>query len=133
MSKRKIKYNKLWESEFNLIQVCPGDHYSISCKLCQKTFSVSGSGAGQVRSHTISKLHTSRLKEREGKLKFSKDKDGILELKAAKISYTVEVEILKAKIIHSLKCVESNYSFALTNGDGKVFEAMFPDSKIAKG
>ena len=98
-----------------------------------KTFSVSGSGAGQVRSHAISKLHTSRLKEREGQLEFSKDKDRILELKASNNSYTVEEEILNAEIIHSLKCVEPNYSFASTNGDGKVFEAMFPDSKIAKG
>ena len=44
MSKRKTKYNKLWESQY--------DGYSANCKLCQKDCSVSGSGSGigQVRS-----------------------------------------------------------------------------------
>ena len=65
-------------------------------------------------------------------IRIIKDKDRMLELKASNISYTAEKEILEAEIIYGLKCFEPNYSFASTNGNAKMFEVIFPDSKIAK-
>ena len=80
-SKRKTKYNKLWESEFLWIQSCKGDEHLAFCKLCKKSFSISGSGIAQVRSHTNSKLHISREQESQGQSHFSKDSDNTLWLK----------------------------------------------------
>lgn len=119
-SKRKTKYNKLWESEFHWIQPCKGDVNSANCKLCQKTFSISGSGLGQVKSHSNSQLHLSREKESEGQSHFSKDSDNTLTLKGPLIRLTDDELVRKAEIIRALEVVASNYSFASTNNDGEV-------------
>ena len=44
---------------------------------------------------------------------------------------STEEEVRRAEIIHALKYVESNYYFTSMN-DGVRFQAMFPDSQIAK-
>lgn len=71
--------------------------------------------------------------EKDGQSQFSKDENNRTNLKASKYVFTDDEEIQKAEIIQALKCVKSNYSFASTHWDGKMFEAMFPYSKIAKG
>ena len=131
-SKRKTKYNKLWESEFDWIQPSKEDVNLASCKVCQKTFSICGSGIGQVRSHANSKLHIARKKETEGQSHFSKDSDNTLRLKGNLIRLTDDELVRKSEIIRALDCVGSNYSFASTSDDGKKYQEMFPDSEIAK-
>ena len=41
-------------------------------------------------------------------------------------------QVIHAEIFQALKCVESNLSFASSNGDNQQFKLMFPDSKIAR-
>ena len=132
MSKRKTKYNKPSESQFNWIKSCSKDVHSVHCKLCQKDFSISGGGVTQIKSHATSKLHLAREKEREGQSHFSKDAHNSIQINNPKISLSTEEEIRNAEIIQALKCVESNYSFASTSNDGERFRAMFPDAQTAK-
>lgn len=68
-------------------------------KLCQKTFSVRGSGIGKLRSHEINKLSSIWVERREGKSLFSKDENNKINLKASKYIFTVVKEIQKAEII----------------------------------
>ena len=119
MSKRKTKCNKSWESQFNWIKPYSKDVHSVHCKLCQKDFSIRGGGVTQIKSHATSKLHLAREKEREGQSYFSKDADNSIQINNPKISLSAEEEIRKAEIIHALKCVESNYSFASTSNYGE--------------
>lgn len=131
-SKRKTKYNKAWESEFSWIQPCKTDVFSAQCKICLKTFAVSGGGISQVSSHKKSKLHITREKESNGQCLFRKDNDNTLRLKNTQITLSNDELVRKAEIIQALKCVDSNQSFSSTNDDGKKFQEMFPDSEIAK-
>ena len=48
------------------------------------------------------------------------------------MNFSVEEEVQRDEIIQALKCVESNYSFASTNGDRKRFEAIFPIQRLPK-
>ena len=41
-------------------------------------------------------------------------------------------QVLHAEILQTLDVVESNYSFASTNGDNELYRGMFPYSKIAQ-
>ena len=132
MSKRKTKCNKSWESQFNWIKPCSKDVHSVHCKLCQKDFSIRGGGVTQIKNHATSNLHVAREKEREGQSYLPKDAANSIQINNPKISLSTEEEIGKAEIIHALKCVESNYSFASTSNDGERFRSMFPDSQIAK-
>ena len=130
MSKRKTKYNKSWESQFNWIKSCSKGVHSVHCNLCQKDISTSGGGVTQIKSHTTSKLHLAREKEREGQSHFSKDADNSIHINNTEISLSTEEEIRNAEIIQALKCVESNYSFAYTSNDGERFRTMFPDHRL---
>ena len=102
------------------------------CKLCQKDFSISGGGVAQIKSNATSKLHSARKKEKEGQSHFYKDANNLVHIKSLKISLSTEEEAQREEIIHVLKCIESNYSSASTNGDGERFQAMFPDSQITE-
>ena len=117
MSKRKTKCNKSWESQFNWIKPYSKDVHSVHCKLCQKDFSIRGGGVTQIESHATSNLHLAREKEREGQSYLPKDAANLIQINNPKISLSTEEEIRKAEIIHALKCVESNYSFASTSND----------------
>ena len=75
MSKKKTKYSKSWESQFNCFKPYSKDVHSVHCKLFQKDFLIRGDGVTQIKSHATSKLHLAREKEREGQSYFSKDAD----------------------------------------------------------
>ena len=77
-------------------------------------------------------MYSARKKKKEGQSHFYKDADNLVQIKSLKISLSTEEETRRAEIIHVLKCIESNYSSASTNGDGERFQAMFPDSQITK-
>ena len=133
MSKRKTKYSSLWESTCNWIQPCPKDEFSACCKICENIFSISGGGVSQVKSHATSKLHVARSKNSEGQSTLCKYSDNVIWISRSEIQFSPEEEIQKAVVLQAMKCVESNYSFASLNGDGRRFGEMFPHSKIAKG
>ena len=45
---------------------------------------------------------------------------------------TYDEQVIRSEIFQALKCVESNLSFASSNGDNQQFKLMFPDSNIAR-
>ena len=47
------------------------------------------------------------------------------------ILLSTEDQVIRAEILQTLDCVQSNYSFASANNDNEKFEQMFPDSKMA--
>ena len=104
--------------------------YSAFCLLCKKTFSVSGSGISQVKPHAGTEKHLGRSKDLEGQSTFRKSSDNVVELTSSKIIFPPGEEVHRAEILHALKVVDSNQSFASADGDGERFVAMFPDSKM---
>ena len=80
MSNRRIKYNKNTESEYDWLQYCTGDQLSAICKHCKNIFSISGGVGAQVKSHACSKIHLSRIRERQGQSLFNKDRDNAINL-----------------------------------------------------
>ena len=58
--------------------------------------------------------------------------NGIATLNRGLQSLSLEEKITNAEILRCLQVVNSNYSFAGTESDGKQFQAMFPDSQIAR-
>lgn len=132
MSKRKTKYNSEWEKEYRWLQKVQNDLFSAHCKLCKKTFSVGGGGICLIKQHEKTKLHVSRVAEQRNQLTFTRDSDNVVELDKKPLLFTDEEKVLKAEILHALKCVDANWSFQSTNDEGKRYVAMFPDSEIAK-
>ena len=96
MSKRKPKYNKSWESQFNWIKSWSKVVHSVHGKLYQKDFSINGGGVTQIKSHATCKLHLAREKEREGQSHFSKDTDNLIQVNNPKISLSTEEEKQKS-------------------------------------
>ena len=45
---------------------------------------------------------------------------------------TYDEQVIRAEIFQALKCIESNLSFASSNGDNQRFKLISPDSKIAR-
>ena len=132
MSERKTKYNFEWEKEYTWLQKAQNDSFSAQCKWCKKTFSVGGGGICLIKQHEKTKLHVSRAEEQKNQLTFIKDRDNVVELSKKTIQFTDEEKVLRAEILHALKCVDANWSFQSSNAEGKRYCLMFPDSEIAK-
>ena len=113
------------------------DPQSAYCGICLKSFKISNSGVGQLKSH--SKCHEGGKRKKtalnwknqwtlvlgdRAELGLSKKNSLVLSRKKA---------ILKAEILQTLHIVEKNLSFASANDDSDRFKLMFLDSTIAKG
>ena len=53
----KATYQLSWERTYPWIKTVNGDQSKAFCKFCQKSFSISGSGETQVKSHAKSKSY----------------------------------------------------------------------------
>ena len=87
----------------------------------QKKFSISGGGVVQVKSHSCSKIHSSRIKRDKDSHYLTKI-ETMWNLNQSKINLSHEEQVRKAEIIQGLKSVEFNYSFASANGDVERFK-----------
>lgn len=128
-------YCRDWEASYPFLQ--PGStKHTAKCTYCVKEFKISSAGIGQVRSHANGERHKEREKIICGKAKqrrivLSVNSENPISLSGDMV-LTAEDSVLKAEVLQALKVVESNYSFASSNGDGDRFRLMFPDSKIAE-
>jgi len=129
MFKRQTKYNPQWEKEYPWIQESQDDNFSANCKICRKTFSVSG---GLVKQHEKTKLHDSRTQESRNQLTFQKGSDNVVELDKTTIQFSDEEILTRAEIMQGLKCVDANWSFQSANDEGKRFAILFPKLPVAK-
>ena len=107
--------------------------FSVFCTVCSKSFRIDSGGKSQARIHGQGMFHIQHVKAQKGQGTFAKSaKEDSLVMSEASSSLSMEEQVLSAETIQALKCVDSNLSFASTNGDRGRFWAMFPDSKIAK-
>ena len=100
---------------------------------CNKPFSISGSGIGQVKSHHRSKKYLERLdKLQNGKQKtFTSGENGQMIVTKSKWSLTEKVKILNAEILQVLHIAHYNISFPGATDHAALFQQMFPNSSIA--
>ena len=84
----------------------------------------------QIKSRENSEGHKSNIQSNsQTTFNFS---SGLATWNRALQSLSLEDKIVKAEILPCLQLVNSNYSFASTESDGERFQAMFPDSEIAR-
>lgn len=132
MSKRQTKYNPQWERDHFWIQKTKDDKFSAYCKICKKTFSVSGGGIALVKQHERTKVHESRIQESCNQRTFQKGSGDVLELDKTSIQFSDEEILTRAEIMQALKCVDANWSFQSANDEARRFAIMFPKSLVAK-
>ena len=112
---------------------CQKDASLAFCKLCDKTFRIDGRGISQVTSHASGQLHLQREKGGQKQTTISLNPSRVSTITKPKVVFSSKESIIKAEILQALNTVDSNFSFASANGNGKLFREMFPDSDIAKG
>ena len=100
--------------------------------LCNKTFRIDGGGISQVTSHASGQLHLQREKAGQNQIMISWNPSSVFIITKPKVVFSSKESIIKTEILQALKTVDSNFSFASANGNGKLFREMFPDSNIAK-
>ena len=100
---------------------------------CNKPFSISGSGIGQVKSHHRSKKYLERLDRlQNGKQKtFTSGENGQMTVTKSKWSSTEKEKILNAEILQVLHIAHYKISFSGATDHAVLFQQMFPDSLIA--
>ena len=106
MSKKQTKCNSLWEKDHSWLQKCKNDQFSAYCKICKKSFSVSGGGICLVKQHDNTKTHSGRTEELCNQLTFPKG-SGIQLDKS--IQFYDEEKTTRAEILQALKCVDAEF------------------------
>ena len=124
-------YQLAWERTYTRIKAVNGDQFKASCKFCQKSFSISGSGEAQVKSHAKSKSHNDNTPSANQSTFVTENGKSQLSV-PTKIMFSSEEQVLRAEVLQALQVVNSNYSFASSENDNERFKIMFPDSKIAQ-
>ena len=116
MGKRKTNYSSDWEKWYPWIKNVQKDASLAFCKLCDRTIWIDGGGITQIK--TKARFHW------------------ILQMFPQSPSLRLFFHLksqLQSWNIASTKTVDSSFSFASANGNGKLVTEMFPDSDIAKG
>lgn len=154
---RKTRFSELWllkkmedgELVSTWCQGCKDDPYSAHCRICDKRFSVSNMGFGQLLSHSKSKKHLSSMKCASNQSFFSLQKkdnednstsstqcSSMLQLtgstKKLWVPASLTEKVLKAEAVILLTAIKCNYSFSSINDLAQVMPIAFEDSAIAK-
>ena len=97
-------------------------------------FLVDGSGISEVRSHMSDLTHLEREKQLKNQVTFSRSANvyGAAVMSRQNIAFSPNELVTKAEILQALKTVDSNLSFAATNGGGDRFHQILLVSKIAQ-
>ena len=93
--KRQTKYK--WQKDHTWLWKCKNDQFSAYCKICKKTFSVSGGGIFLMKQHKKTKTNVSSTEELCNQLTFQKDSCSVVELDKS-IQFSDKVKITRAKI-----------------------------------
>ena len=128
----KTKYSSDWEKEFKWLSSCKTDKSLAFCKICNKTFSISGSGVSQVRHHGTGQKHLKFLKELKGSQRtFVRNENKQVQLSDNAFKLTDSEKVLKAEVLQALHVAQYNISFSSSADHSSLFKLMFPDSAIA--
>ena len=84
-------------------------------------------------SHASGQLHLQSENAGQKQSTISWSPSSVSTITKPKVVFSSKESIIRAGILQALKTVDSNFSFASANGNGKLFREMFPDSDIAKG
>ena len=114
-----------------MIKAVSGDQSPAFCKFWVKSFSISGSGEAQVKSHAKSKSHNDNI-PLVNQSTFVKESGKSQFRIPTKVMFSSEEQVPRAEVLRALHVVTSNYSFASSDNDNEWFKVMFPDSKIAQ-
>ena len=109
-------YQLAWERTYTRIKAVNGDQFKASCKFCQKSFSISGSGEAQVKSHAKSKSHNDNTPSANQSTFVTENGKSQLSV-PTKIMFSYEEQVLRAEVLQALQVVNSNYSFASSEND----------------
>ena len=150
MSKNKVKYKAtfqdIWleDERFKPWLVKLDDRNTARCKVCCKNISIGTHGVAALTLHADGAKHKERLPKDGISIFFKKANNSEPSetskqrnsetLKQSTISAcTSNSLITNAEIMWALDVVMSNYSFNSSSNKNELFNAMFPDSAIAKG
>ena len=112
-----------------MIKAVSGDQSPAFFKFWVKSFSISGSGEAQVKSHAKSKSHNDNI-PLVNQSTFVKESGKSQFRIPTKVMFSSEEQVPRAEVLRALHVVTSNYSFASSDNDNEWFKVMFPDSKI---
>ena len=111
-------YKKDWESQVSWIYSVVSDQFSALCTLCNKTFKIDNGGISQVNAHGKTKRHSEIKKQRKSQRVFTSSSH-VQILSNNQNVLTYDEQVICAEIFQAFKCVESNLSFASSNGDNQ--------------
>ena len=117
----KATYQLSWERTYPWIKTVNGDQSKAFCKSCQKSFSVSGSGEAQVKSHAKSKSHNDKTPSANQSISATENGKSQLSV-PTKIMFNSEEQVLRADVLQVLQVVNSNYSFSSSENDNERFK-----------
>ena len=127
----KTSYCPDWEKEHEWLTACKKDKHAAFCKVCCKSFSISGSGFSQVKHHKDGQKHTKLLKLQNGKQRTVLVSENGMKLSDPKWNLTASEKVLRAEILQALHVAQYNISFSSAVEHSRLFQSMFPDSAIA--
>ena len=132
------------------LQAVPGDNKVARCKLCFKTFGLSNMGVGAIKSHMEGKKHQSikspaaffgsvkkKSKSDTDQKEGTQKQQSTAKHARPSTNWTLDImmkddSVTRAEIIWPVKVIMSSYSLSSCSGISKLFQTMFPDSKIAE-
>ena len=143
MAKRSCKLNDNWFEEFKPWLEKSKDPKSVFCNICQQSFGISNMGVSAIKSHAKGKKHIDKesMRKSSSTLYFAKDKGKSKETSTtspAACSQTLLPSVVanasatEAEIVWTIRTVLLHNSNRSCDGLPKLFQCMFPDSKIAK-
>ena len=144
MSQGQMKFSELWLTSLDkngqkLSERCSKgwNEYYAYCKFCDTQIQCDNAGKAQVVQNSTKKKDIEAMKhildQKQSKLLFSSAQSresSPSTSKALAITFPGD-DSLKAEVLWLLKLAVSNFSFRSTDKIGGLFQAMFPDSKIA--
>ena len=131
--KKKVSYRSGLQVEFPWVKKDEKDDQAF-CNVCKISFQIDNSGLSQVKAHASSNNHVSKEKLLSGKTNqrvFVSALDKQMTRSSSSFVLSLNDQVTNAEIVKALDC-RFEFSFARTNNDGKKFQRMFPDSKIAE-
>ena len=127
----KTSYQLSWERAYPWIKAVKGDQSEAFCKLCLKSFSISGSGEAQVKPHAKSKSHNHDTPS-ANQSTFVTERGKSQLFIPTKIMLSSKEQVISEEVLQALQVANSDYSFVSSDNDNERFKVMFPDPKITQ-
>ena len=119
-----VKFNDAWCSKYKFIRKSrKGEHFAL-CTIFGSDFSIGRGGQNDISKHNATETHKKYV---EAETKQRK----LIDFTASSATANLDQKVSKVEILFSGFLVEHNLPLATPDHTSKLFESMFPDSKIA--